>query len=438
VRRRLAVTAAAVTAMVVLAFCVPLALVVRVVAHDRAMHAAELESRSLAAVLAGTRDPAVLEPIVGQANAGSTRPASIFLPSGRVIGAPADEDEDVARARAGGAFVADVEGGRAVFVPVQNTDGVAVVRVLVPGHELNRGVAAGWLLLGVLAVGLVALAVVLADRLGRSFVRPMEHLADVANRLREGDLAARAGDTGPREVAAIATALNGLADRIDDLVAAGRESAADLSHRLRTPVTALRLDAERLEHAADRERLIAEIDALEHAIDEIIRVARSARTVTDGPVDLAAAVRTRLAFWSVLGRDQGRPITASITNEPCLVSVPRGQLDAAIDALVGNVFAHTPRGTAARVEVLPASNGHAPVLIVEDDGPGIDDPQVLTRGVSGAGSTGLGLDIARQAAEHAGGSLMIGRSQSGGARVALVFGPKSQNRRRGRAVRSGT
>jgi len=84
--------------------------------------------------------------------------------------------------------------------------------------------------------------------------------------------------------------------------------------------------------------------------------------------------------------------------------------------LLGNVFAHTPEGTALRVTV--SEHG----LVVDDAGPGIRDPATaVRRGVSGAGSTGLGLDIARRVAGAAGGRLDIGASPLGGARVALVL-----------------
>jgi signal transduction histidine kinase len=98
------------------------------------------------------------------------------------------------------------------------------------------------------------------------------------------------------------------------------------------------------------------------------------------------------------------------------VPLPRDELILAIDALLGNVFAHTPEGTAVRVAV--SEHG----LVVEDAGPGIRDPDsAVRRGVSGAGSTGLGLDIARRVARSAGGRLDIGTSPLGGARVALVL-----------------
>ena len=82
------------------------------------------------------------------------------------------------------------------------------------------------------------------------------------------------------------------------------------------------------------------------------------------------------------------------------------------------MHSHTPAGTAYAVRL--ELTGERAVLVVEDDGPGIDDPdRALGRGVSGGGSTGLGLDIAVRAAEAAGGELRVERSPAGGARVVL-------------------
>jgi signal transduction histidine kinase len=165
------------------------------------------------------------------------------------------------------------------------------------------------------------------------------------------------------------------------------------------------------------------VRALEATIDEIIRAARShTPRRPESPVDLVAATRSRLAFWSVLADNEGRAMTVALDVEPCPIALPEADLDAAIDALVGNVFAHTPEGTSFRVAVRAASDNAPPALIVEDDGPGLVDVDLVERGASGAGSTGLGLDIARRTAESTGGRLAIGRAQSGGARVELVLG----------------
>jgi signal transduction histidine kinase len=91
-----------------------------------------------------------------------------------------------------------------------------------------------------------------------------------------------------------------------------------------------------------------------------------------------------------------------------------------VDALLGNVFAHTPEGTAFGVAVRPRAGGGAEVT-VSDAGPGTRTPAV-ERGQSGAGSTGLGLDIARRTAESSGGRLRI-ETSADGTRVVLDLGP---------------
>jgi signal transduction histidine kinase len=98
------------------------------------------------------------------------------------------------------------------------------------------------------------------------------------------------------------------------------------------------------------------------------------------------------------------------------VPLSRSELILAVDALLGNVFSHTPEGVAFRVTVSAAG------LIVDDAGPGIADPAFsMQRGVSGAGSTGLGLDIVRRVAESAGGRIEIDRGPMGGARIAMLL-----------------
>jgi signal transduction histidine kinase len=215
----------------------------------------------------------------------------------------------------------------------------------------------------------------------------------------------------------VAEALNLLADRIDELLVAERERVADLSHRLRTPLTALRLDAEGHGAAA----LVEDVDRLEAEVSEIIRTARRPlhETVTVR-CDLAQVMSDRAAFWGALADDDGRRWTATVEPAgPHLVRLAAGDAEAAIDVLLGNVFAHTPEGTAYAVAVT-AAEGRVQ-LVVEDGGPGIADAQaVLDRGASEGGSTGLGLDIAASAARAAGGELRVEASAAlGGARIVL-------------------
>ncbi|HYH48057.1 MAG TPA: HAMP domain-containing sensor histidine kinase, partial [Acidimicrobiia bacterium] len=322
-----------------------------------------------------------------------------------------------------------VRGGIQVLVPVAlEADQTAVVRVVVPDSVLERGVASAWAVEAALGVTLVASAVFVADRLARTIVRPVDALADAAGRLGEGDLSVRIDPAGPPEVKQVAEAFNLLGDRVGQLLDAERELVADLSHRLRTPLTVLRLDAEGLDNPEEARRLADDVEELERAVTGVIRMARRpAREDIIAPESDAAKVAAdRLAFWAPLAEDQERHFEFvgvddgaddSRTRASTIVAVSADELEAALDAILGNVFAHTPEGTAFRVEVRTLSDGGLS-LAVEDAGPGLS-PDFVERGVSGGSGTGLGLDIARRTAEAAGGVFRIGRSAAGGARIAM-------------------
>ncbi len=425
-RRQVAALVFAVSAMIVVAFCVPLALVVRVVAHDRVLHAAELQARAVAAALAGTVEPAVLAPIVIQTGAEGNRPMSVFLPNGAVVGDPTPERDPamLQRARRGEAFSVDTAGAMTLYEPVFISGGkVAVVRVGIPGSQLDRGVVAAWSALGALGVLLIGLAVALADRLSARVVRSVRALQEVTTRLRTGDRDVRVTPQGPPEVVDVGIAVNQLADRIDDLLTAEREAAADLSHQLRTPLTALRLDVETLRPGAPRTRLEESVQTLSATVDEIINATRSPQrrtpTAAAAQTTLVSTVADRVEFWQVLAHAQNRSLVLALPEEDVQVPLPAEELVAVVDAAIGNVFAHTPPGTAFRVAV-EHTDGDAS-LTIDDDGPGFADPSPQTRGASGAGSTGLGLDIVRRSAESAGGGCTIRNKATGGAQVHITF-----------------
>ena len=416
-RRRLVLVAAATTVMVTVAFVVPLALLVRTLAAERALTAARQVAGALAPTIATGDEEAIgigLEIVRPDAPG----PVTVVLPSGDVIGDVVVAADEVARAVDGEAFSAEVEGARDVVTPVFGASGSAVVHVRVPTAVLTAGVWRAWGILGALGLALVVGAVVVADRLGRSVVGPADDVAVAARRLASGDLDARAPVEGPQEIADVAAALNALADRIDDMLLLEREAAADLSHRLRTPMTALRLDVESLPPGAAGERLAADVRALEETVDRLIRHARAGRA-SGGVADLGAVVRDRLAFWAPLVEDEGRPLEVDVAGADAWVGVEPDELAAAVDALVGNVLHHTPPGTALGVEVRADPDQRR--LRVHDAGPGFDDETAIERGRSGGASTGLGLDICRRVAEDAGGAFTLGTGPRGGAQVELTL-----------------
>jgi signal transduction histidine kinase len=411
VRRRITLLVAATTSVVLLAFLLPAAVLVSRVAKARAIDVAQAQIQPLVPTVGFGEEDAVAAALVGLSDVG------VRWIDGRWLGREGDlPDGQVPQSQ----LTVDTAGGVQLLQPITREDGVPVIEAFVPEDRLREGVTRTWLVLGGLGVVLLLLALVVADRLARSLTRPVTDLAETAHRLGSGDLSARVTPDGPAEVQEVGTALNRLAGRIDELLAAEREAAADLAHRLRTPLTALRLDVETLP-AADRERLAGDVDALSRGIDEVISEAR--RTVREGVgagCDAAAVVGDRVRFWSVLAEEERRPVAVELAEGPLPVRVAAADLGAAVDALLGNVFAHTPEGTGVRVAVRPRAAGGADV-VVADDGPGVPEA-ALVRGHSGGGSTGLGLDIARRTAEGSGGALRLASSPAGTA-VTLELGP---------------
>ncbi|AGZ40332.1 ATP-binding protein [Actinoplanes friuliensis] len=419
-RRRLTLLVAATTCLVLIAFLVPLALLIRQVTEDRAISRANDVLQTIVPQV-GTSDDAALALVVD----GLPLPVSVFPPSGAVLGAAAERTPAVRLAQANGrSFTVSSDAGREIVVPVSGTDGTYVVRTVVPADRLTSGVVRSWLVLAGLGLALVLLGLVVADRLARNLIAPIADLSAVSHRLARAELSARASPSGPPEVREVATALNQLAGRIQDLLREEREQVADLSHRLRTPLTALRLEAESLRDEEEAARVTAAADGIERAVTAVIQQARRRAGERPATADATAVVTDRVAFWTVLAEDTDRQVRRELPSAPLPVALPADDLAAALDAVLGNVFAHTPDGTALAVSLVPRAGGGA-VLTVSDAGPGFPTG-ALRRGSSGSGSTGLGLDIARRAAEAAGGALFLESAPGGGAQVRLELAAVKQ------------
>ncbi|HET6662864.1 MAG TPA: hypothetical protein VFG94_01340 [Acidimicrobiales bacterium] len=191
-----------------------------------------------------------MEDAMARTGAGADGRLTVWLPDGTRLGDPTpDDDRALALARdQRRSFSQDRGGARELYTVVisgtGNADEVSVARARVPNSLLDDGVTTAWAALAGVAGALVAAAALIADRLARSVTRDATGLSATARALASGSDEARAQPGPTPELADAARALNLLADRIDELRAAERERVADLSHRLRTPLTALRLDAE--------------------------------------------------------------------------------------------------------------------------------------------------------------------------------------------------
>ena len=223
----------------------------RTVAAERAVLAATADAQALTALVA-VADPASLAVAVAQVDATSPAQVSVFTADGPVLGAPAPRTPLVELAARGSSASGIVDGGREIVFAVRDPAGrTGVIRTFVTDAALTAGVGRAWLLLAGLGVVLLGVSLLVADRLARSLVRATIDVAAVSHRLARGELDARADPDAPVEVGVVAGALNTLAGRISELLREERETVADLSHRVRTPLTALRLDAEALPRADD-------------------------------------------------------------------------------------------------------------------------------------------------------------------------------------------
>src|SRR5690606_36435466 len=140
---------------------------------------------------------------------------------------------------------------------------IAVVEVYVAESEVTNGVATAWAVLAGVGVALILDSVAVADRLGVRMVRPAQRLVEGAHELGEGQLGARGPEEGPTELRPAAVPSNAMAGQLVHLLASEGELAADLSHRLRTPLTVLRLNAAALGEGPAAEQTRAAVEQLE-------------------------------------------------------------------------------------------------------------------------------------------------------------------------------
>lgn len=317
----------------------------------------------------------------------------------------------------------NVRGGRLIRITASDQSGAVAVCAFVDDDTVRESVFGRLAILGVIALVVLAAVAVVALLVARRLARHLTDTAATADRLGEGDLTARASEGGPTEVRQVGSALNRLAGRIDELLTLERETVADLSHRLRTPMMAVRLDVESLPPSEARDELEDHLAQLERTLTAVIQAARRPQREGAAPTaDVVDVARERFDYWGPLFEDQGRVSRLDVeVTGAAAVRCAREDLVAALDALLENAVAHTPEGAGIAVVVGAGDTDGWTWLDVRDEGPGVPAP-ALRRGQSDRGSSGLGLDIARACSEATGGRIELG-SVDGWSFVRLVLGP---------------
>ncbi|HXY44089.1 MAG TPA: HAMP domain-containing sensor histidine kinase [Acidimicrobiales bacterium] len=304
-----------------------------------------------------------------------------------------------------------------------------VLLVTLPAGVVNSEIRHGWLKLGVLGLIVLLGATVLALAISASLIRPLRRIEAAVDAIGGGSLEVRAPDnSGPAELRRLAGAINSTAERLIRLLEAQRSFAADASHQLRTPLTALRLRLENLQPldgsagSRDVTAALAELARLSRLVEALLTLARG-----DGeqpvlvPVDVGGVVRERLEVWRPLADEQQLELDASVDSNASCLSVlawPEA-LEQVLDNLLANAFEATPRGGRVRIEV------HHRDTIVEihviDNGPGLAPAERerafdrFWRGrTSGHEGAGLGLAIVEQLVRASGGSAALQAAGNGG------------------------
>jgi two-component system OmpR family sensor kinase len=295
------------------------------------------------------------------------------------------------------------------------------------------------------AGALLAVLVVFGSWLIGRGLSPLDSMARRADLITSsGDLAARMPDPGDRrEAGRLAAAINTMLDRIQQAFGARlqseekvRQFAADASHELRTPLTTIRGYAELYRQGAlgpdelpnAMRRIEQEADRMSMLVAELLELARLDRSSSLDLTETDLADLARDAAADARAVEPDRPVTAEVPSS-LVVVVDEPRIRQVLANLLGNVRAHTPRGTPAVVRLFEQRGGA--VLEVADAGPGMSEQEAARafdrfyRGARGGESTGdgtgsgLGLSIVSAIAAAHGGYAAMRSAPGAGTTVRL-------------------
>ncbi len=284
------------------------------------------------------------------------------------------------------------------------------VTVMEPRSAVTREVGRTLLIIGAVALLAVIAAVLLALRQANRLASPLTDLAETAERLGSGDPRPRHKRYGVQELDRVADVLDASAERIARMLTAERRLAADASHQLRTPLTALSMRLEEITLTDDPDTVkeeatiaLTQVERLTDVVERLLTNSRDPRTGSAVTFDLDEVIQQQLAEWRPAYRSAGRAIVSSGKRHLQAVGTP-GAVAQVLAALIENSLMHGGGTVALRTRV----TGNQAVIEVTDEGPGVPadlGARIFERAISGRNSTGIGLAVARDLAEADGGRL---------------------------------
>ncbi|MFB7375452.1 ATP-binding protein [Streptomyces sp. NPDC056222] len=272
------------------------------------------------------------------------------------------------------------------------------------------------LIIGAVALLAVVAAVLLAVRQANRLTSPLTDLAETAERLGSGDPRPRHKRYGVPELDRVADVLDASAERIARMLTAERRLAADASHQLRTPLTALSMRLEEVAVADDLDTVkeeatiaLTQVERLTDVVERLLTNSRDPRTGSAIAFDLDEVIKQQIEEWRPAYRSAGRAIVHSGKQGMRAVGTP-GAVAQVLAALIENSLMHGGGTVALRTRV----TGNQSVIEVTDEGPGVPadlGARIFERTISGRNSTGIGLAVARDLAEADGGRLELLQQQ---------------------------
>ncbi|MEU5897679.1 MULTISPECIES: ATP-binding protein [Streptomyces] len=290
------------------------------------------------------------------------------------------------------------------------------VTVQEPKAAVTREVGRTLLIIAAVALLAIVAAVLLAVRQANRLASPLTDLAETAERLGSGDPRPRHKRYGVPELDRVADVLDSSAERIGRMLTAERRLAADASHQLRTPLTALSMRLEEITVTDELDTVkeeatiaLAQVERLTDVVERLLTNSRDPRTGSAVAFDLDEVVKQQLEEWRPAYRSVGRAIVSSGKRHLEAVGTP-GAVAQVLAALIENSLMHGGGTVALRTRV----TGNQAVIEVTDEGPGVPadlGARIFERTISGRNSTGIGLAVARDLAEADGGRLEMLQTQ---------------------------
>lgn len=302
--------------------------------------------------------------------------------------------------------------GRTVTAVASSPSGVSVQLTSSASGALRRIAWVCALFGGGMALSM-AIGWLMARSLSRDLSAPLIYLAAQAEQIGSGGVRARMESSGIEEIDLVSEELARTGERMAGRLAAERQAAADASHQLRTPLTALSMRLEEIELISSEEDVRAEartcleqVERMTNVVTELLDVSKRSSGQTEA-IHILEVFNTAREEWEDQFEAAGRSlIFLDEAERPILADA--GKLGQVLATLIENTLRYGDGAT--RVWAHAGSSKRGVVIEVSDEGEGIDEslaPDIFEKGVSGHGSTGIGLALAHDLAQAMGGRLEL-------------------------------